>query len=206
MSLRSNHHNFPLLFPSGHRLQSTTLQHYVLHVFKKMLEGTPTVVNLFRKDGVWDLVFSEWFFYFGFGDLNRSVEKERKSGPKIGDDSQSTSKIQKASTSDVNISTGNLNPRECVLSIHVSSDTEPLRLEVISFLELAATTSALSDNLVIIGRTYCLFKGAACSKNYSHDNFVSGTHSGVLNTCVLPVKRGFPRIHVFLLLRNNLSE
>lgn len=43
-------------------------------------------MNLFCKDGVWDLVFFEWFFYFGFGDLNRFVEKERKSGLKIGDD------------------------------------------------------------------------------------------------------------------------
>lgn len=137
-------------FGSVHRLQSTTLQHYVLHVFKKMLEGTPSVVNLFRKDGVWELMFSEWFFYFGFGDSNRSAERRKKSGSNSGVTFKSTWKIQKSPGLDVNINAGNRNPQEFALSILVASDTEPLRLEVISFLELAATTSGISDNLVSI--------------------------------------------------------
>lgn len=113
-----------------------------------MLEGTPTVVNLFRKDGVWELVFSEWFFYFGFGDSNRFAERGKSSGSNSGHTFKSTWKIQKTPSLDVNINAGNLNLQEFALSIFVSSDTEPLRLEVISFLELAATTSGISDNLV----------------------------------------------------------
>jgi hypothetical protein len=115
-----------------------------------MLEGTPTVVNLFRKDGVWELVFSEWFFYFGFGDSNRFAERGKKGSSNPGPTSKPTWKIQKTPTLDVNINAGNPNPQEFALSIFVSSDTEPLRLEVISFLELAATASGISDNLVII--------------------------------------------------------
>ena len=137
-----------LSFGSVHRLQSTTLQHYVLHVFKKMLEGAPAVVNLFRKDGVWELVFSEWFFYFGFGDSNRFAEGGKKSGSNSGLTFKSPWKIQKAPSLNVNINAGNLNLEDFALTIFVSADTEPLRLEVISFLELAATTSGISDNLV----------------------------------------------------------
>lgn len=108
------------------------------------------MVNLFRKDGVWELVFSEWFFYFGFGDSNRFPESEKRSCLKSEVNSKSTWKIREAPS----LESGNPNPKEFALSIYVSSDTEPLRLEVISFLELAATTSGISDNLVITDRSF----------------------------------------------------
>lgn len=103
------------------------------------------MVNLFRKDGVWDLVFSEWFFYYGFGDSNRIPERGKRRSSVAEDTSKSIWKIQKAPSLDA----GNPNSEGFALSFYVSLDTEPLRLEVISFLELAATTSGISDNLVI---------------------------------------------------------
>lgn len=85
-------------------------------------------------------------------------------------------------------------------------DIELLCLEVIFFLELVVIIFVLLDNLVIIGWIYCFFKGVVCLKNYFYDNFVSGMYLGVLNMCVLLVKRGFFCIYVFLFLRNNLFE
>lgn len=120
------------------------------------------MVNLFRKDGVWELVFSEWFFYFGFGDSIRFPERGKRSGPKSGVTFKSTWKIQKAPS----LYSGNPNPEEFALSSFVSSDTEPLRLEVISFLELAATTSGISDNLVIIDRSFKFLEGTTYPQKY----------------------------------------
>lgn len=118
-----------------------------------MLEGTPTVVNLFRKDGVWDLVFSEWFFYYGFEDSSRFSERGKRHSSVTEDCSASTWKIQKAPS----LNFGTPNSEGFALSFYVSLDTEPLRLEVISFLELAATTSGISDNLVITSPVVSIF-------------------------------------------------
>ncbi|GMI77267.1 hypothetical protein HRI_001396000 [Hibiscus trionum] len=43
----------------------STLQHYVLEAFRKVLTSSPELLEVFRKAGIWDLIFSENFFYFG---------------------------------------------------------------------------------------------------------------------------------------------
>ncbi|EFJ19512.1 hypothetical protein SELMODRAFT_110788, partial [Selaginella moellendorffii] len=74
------------------------LQRNIITVFKKMLAVSSAVLQLFRDEGVWTVMFSNDFFYFG------------------------------------------LEGKE-------SLETQPLQLEVISFVELAATTSGNSNNL-----------------------------------------------------------
>lgn len=129
------------------------------------------MVNLFRNDGVWELVFSEWFFYFGLGDSNRFPERGKTSGSKSGVTFKSTWKIQNAPSLD----SGKPNPEEFALSVFVSSDTEPLRLEVISFLELAATTSGISDNLVIIDHLFWCLEGSTYPQKCPHATCASTT-------------------------------
>ncbi|XAR62071.1 hypothetical protein NMG60_11016666 [Bertholletia excelsa] len=50
--------------PSHLRIFVYTLQHYVLLAFRKVLVSSPKLLDVFRAEGVWDLIFSEKFFYF----------------------------------------------------------------------------------------------------------------------------------------------
>ncbi|KAK8625809.1 hypothetical protein V6N13_056966 [Hibiscus sabdariffa] len=52
-------------FPSHLWIFVSTLQHYVLKAFREVLTSSPELVEVFRKAGIWDLFFSENFFYFG---------------------------------------------------------------------------------------------------------------------------------------------
>ena len=41
-----------------------SLQHYMLFIFRKILVLSPSLLTVFRSEGVWDFIFSE-HFYFG---------------------------------------------------------------------------------------------------------------------------------------------
>jgi hypothetical protein len=114
-----------------------------------MLEGTPTVLNLFRKDGMWDVMFSEFFFYYGFGGLNLPSLKESKRSTKKGTTAQVTWAALKTSALDVNMVADHMSSSTFPSSILAYGADEALSLEVISFVELAATASGVSNNLVI---------------------------------------------------------
>ena len=114
-----------------------------------MLEGTPTVLNLFRKDGMWDVMFSEFFFYYGFGGLNLPSLKESKRSTKKGTTAQVTWAALKTSALDVNMVADHMRSSTFPSSILAYGGDEALSLEVISFVELAATASGVSNNLVI---------------------------------------------------------
>ncbi|KAK9080847.1 hypothetical protein SSX86_000606 [Deinandra increscens subsp. villosa] len=43
-----------------------SLQHYVLFVFRKILILSPSLLDIFRSEGIWEFIFSE-HFYFGSG-------------------------------------------------------------------------------------------------------------------------------------------
>ncbi|GMP45707.1 hypothetical protein CsSME_00014138 [Camellia sinensis var. sinensis] len=57
-----------------------SLKHYALFAFRKVLVSSPSLLDVFRAEGVWDLIFSENFFYFGpasaecFGELRKYDE------------------------------------------------------------------------------------------------------------------------------------
>nr|XP_043606677.1 BEACH domain-containing protein B isoform X1 [Erigeron canadensis] len=52
--------------PSHLRIFLYSLQHYMLFVFRKILVLSPSLLDVFRSEGVWDFIFSE-HFYFGSG-------------------------------------------------------------------------------------------------------------------------------------------
>jgi hypothetical protein len=129
------------------RLLSSTLQHYTLYVLKKFLEVSPTALQLFREDRVWDVMFSEYFFYLGLGDCKNMIPSRNEEAMVGGSSPGKESSAQKHED-DARV----ICPQGCgdVSYSHIpeSVDTEPLRLEVISFVELAATVNGTSDNLV----------------------------------------------------------
>ncbi|CAL4966889.1 unnamed protein product [Urochloa decumbens] len=51
--------------PNHIKIFSKTLQYYMIRMFKRVLISTPALLPTFREEGVWDLVFSGNFFYFG---------------------------------------------------------------------------------------------------------------------------------------------
>lgn len=88
-----------------------------------MLAASPAVLSLFHEEGLWEVMFSEHFFYF-------DMEIEVLSGERSQESFQDGA-IR-----------GLLNFTHNDESI----DSEPLRLEVISFVELAATSTSSFDN------------------------------------------------------------
>jgi hypothetical protein len=135
------------LHPS--RLLSSTLQHYMLYVFKKMLEGAPTVLSFFRESGVWEVMFSEYFFYFGLAGLEIPAYKEAKQPRKKGPSVKATWVHPKATGSHASSATlKKLSDLDLTLEIPDFEDAEPLRVGVISFIEFAATGTGVADNMV----------------------------------------------------------
>lgn len=111
------------------RVFVNTLQHYVLNTFRKVLVSSPVLLEVFREEGIWDLIFSENFFYFGPASEELSAEcytynegSPRK--PEIYATSSSTNSQVK------------------------SSGVEILQMEVISFIEYVATSNGSAHNLV----------------------------------------------------------
>mgnify|MGYP006889250761 FL=1 len=92
-----------------------------------MFAASPGILSLFHEEGLWDVMFSEHFFYFEMSS-NISVDGRRLS------DAQ------------VLYSSGIFDHGDHEEII----DSEPLRLEVISFVELAATANSSYDNAVKI--------------------------------------------------------
>lgn len=111
------------------RLFVYVLQHHVLFVLRKVLILSPSQLDVFRSEGVWDFIFSENFFYFG------SVSAECAAGY------NSYSEILPWDY------VCNLDPNLTGLQVN-SNEIEILQTEVISILELAATLTGNSHNLV----------------------------------------------------------
>ncbi|CAL5385752.1 unnamed protein product [Camellia sinensis] len=104
------------------------LSHYALFAFRKVLVSSPSLLDVFRAEGVWDLIFSENFFYFGpasaecFGELRKYDEVPPWN-------------LEIYSSSDGLGSQLN------------GSEVDILQIEVISFVEFAATLNGSSHNL-----------------------------------------------------------
>ncbi|TVU00170.1 hypothetical protein EJB05_54428 [Eragrostis curvula] len=110
--------------PNHIRSLANTLQHYMLCTFRKVLISAPALLKSFREEGLWDLVFSEKFFYFGPPvDYINPIIQETWSDQLI----------------DAPESTGSKSSNQVGASI--------LQVEAISFLEFAATLNENSNNL-----------------------------------------------------------
>ncbi|CAM0946806.1 unnamed protein product [Alopecurus aequalis] len=109
--------------PNHIMILANTLQNYMLCTFRKVLISAPVLLKSFREEGLWDLIFSEKFFYFG-----SSVECIHQ----IVGDTQNDHFI------DATESTG---------SKSNLADVNILQSEAISFLEFAATLNENTNNL-----------------------------------------------------------
>ena len=126
---------FPLFACLFCRVFANVLQHYVLDAFTKVLVSSPVSLEVFREEG--DLIFSENFFYFGpdSGEMARESGNYNQGFPGHLDKNLSSSSI----TIQTNI-----------------SSYEILQMEVISFVEFAATCNGTADNLVGFGFIHLL--------------------------------------------------
>ncbi|XP_043712024.1 BEACH domain-containing protein B-like isoform X2 [Telopea speciosissima] len=113
----------------GHlRVLVNTLEHCVLYAFRRVLVSSPPLLEVFREEGIWDLIFSENFFYFGptSGESSRELMTDIKGVPRYSE----------------LCSTSGSTPNQVKLG-----EVEILQMEVISFVEFAATFSGSSHNL-----------------------------------------------------------
>ncbi|KAJ1260421.1 hypothetical protein BS78_10G231000 [Paspalum vaginatum] len=111
--------------PNHIKIFSKTLQHYMIRMFKRVLISTPTLLPAFREEGVWDLIFSGNFFYFGSSvqDTHLHMVTDIQNGDVNGDPISTYS--ESLYRTDVNI----------------------LQVEAISFLEFAATLNENTYNM-----------------------------------------------------------
>uniref|UniRef100_K3YP63 BEACH domain-containing protein B n=1 Tax=Setaria italica TaxID=4555 RepID=K3YP63_SETIT len=110
--------------PNHIRILANTLQHYMLCTFRKVLISAPALLKSFREEGLWDLIFSEKFFYFGSSvNYIHQIIHETWNDQLI--DAPKSTDSKSFNETDVNI----------------------LQAEAISFLEFAATLNENSNNL-----------------------------------------------------------
>ncbi|RLN08296.1 BEACH domain-containing protein B [Panicum miliaceum] len=110
--------------PNHIRILANTLQHYMLCTFTKVLISAPALLKSFREEGLWDLIFSEKFFYFGSSvDYMHQIIHETWNDQLI--DAPKSTDSESLNEINVNI----------------------LQAEAISFLEFAATLNENSNNL-----------------------------------------------------------
>lgn len=104
-----------------------TLQHYTLVAFRKALSSSCIWLEILRDEGIWELLFSENFFYSG------SIDKSISEGMGVR---EGFSKLSGACASRFHDS-----PKEV-------GDIDSLQMEIISFVEFAAMDNGSVHNLV----------------------------------------------------------
>lgn len=114
-----------LFFFPFSRVFVTVLQNKVLDAFRSLLSTSPTSLEIFREEGIWDLIFSENFFYF-----------ESASEETAGQIFEHNKKAEVLSASSSTIDTPEVN------------GVNSLQLEIISFVEFAATSNGTTHNMV----------------------------------------------------------
>ncbi|KAJ7958905.1 BEACH domain-containing protein [Quillaja saponaria] len=134
------------VFPIYLRVFVTTLQYSVLNAFRKFMVSSPRSLEIFREEGLWDLIFSENFFYFE--PASEEIAEENFACNDEMSDIYST-----------------------------SSSTNNLRLEVISFVELAATSNGNAHNLPEVSVLLEALEQSSCNPEVA----------GVLIKCLLNI-------------------
>ncbi|KAK8347699.1 hypothetical protein V6Z11_A06G034700 [Gossypium hirsutum] len=121
-----------------------TLQHCVLKAFKKILTSSPTLLEVFRKAGIWDLIFSENFFYLG-----SASEEPFKEISTYNEGS--LEKLEKYSS--------------CWSNVVQLKDNGvgTIQREVITFVELVATSNGSLNNLPELSALIKALEQCACN-------------------------------------------
>lgn len=130
--------------PSHLRILANTLQHYILYTFRKILVSSPALLEIFRKEGIWDLIFSENFFYFApalddySGEISTYPDRVQESFELYSSSRSSKSQVK-------------------------PTEVEILQMEVISFVEFAATLDGNAHNLPECSALLDALEHSACN-------------------------------------------
>ncbi|XP_031488059.1 BEACH domain-containing protein B isoform X2 [Nymphaea colorata] len=114
-------------FPSHLRILSSALQQSILYTFRKLLASSPVLLETFRAEGVWDLLFSENFFYLGL------ASEEAKENCLFSEQGRKY--------------LGEMLPFDCSGNLTEAHESVALQMGVVSLVEHAATLSINSHNL-----------------------------------------------------------
>lgn len=129
--------------PNHLRVFANVLQHSVLDAFTKVLVSSPVSLEIFRDEGIWDLIFSENFFHFG-------PDSEEMAG-ECGSYNQGF-----PGQLDRNLSSSSISNQTKISSFEI------LQMEVISFVEFAATCNGTVDNLLEVSVLLDALEQCAC--------------------------------------------
>ncbi|KAI4337584.1 hypothetical protein L6164_015981 [Bauhinia variegata] len=133
----SNENEFP-----GHlSVFVRILQSTFLNAFRNVLSSLPMSLEIFREEGIWDLILSENFFYFG--------SASEKNAGEVFAYIREESEIFSASS-------GNR-------SVTKVSGVSSLQMEVISFVEFAGTSDGNSHNLPELSALLGALEQSACN-------------------------------------------
>ncbi|THU62740.1 hypothetical protein C4D60_Mb01t08320 [Musa balbisiana] len=117
-----------LVSTDTHWILASSLQHYILCAFRKVLVSAPALLEIFREEKIWELIFSAKFFYFG-----SSLEEF-----KMGRGTFSSGVLI-----DPEISYRPENPND----LTKPAEVDVLQVEAISFLEFVAGLNGNKNNL-----------------------------------------------------------
>lgn len=109
------------------RVFVTILQNTVLNAFRNLLSSSPLSLEIFREEGIWDLIFSENFFYF-------ESASEESAGQISAYNKKSEILSASSNTSDT--------------STTEVKGVNSLQMEALSFVEFAATSNGNTHNMV----------------------------------------------------------
>ncbi|KAK7353018.1 hypothetical protein VNO80_18450 [Phaseolus coccineus] len=126
--------------PSYLRIFVSALQNTVLNAFRNLLSSSPVSLEIFREEGIWDLIFSENFFYFESG-------SEESTG-------QIFAYNEKSAILSASRSTGNI--------VEVNG-VNTLQMEVISFVEFTATCNGNTQNMRELSSLLDALEHSACN-------------------------------------------
>ncbi|XP_038715869.1 BEACH domain-containing protein B isoform X2 [Tripterygium wilfordii] len=130
------------------RIFFNALQHCVLIALRNILVSSPMSLEILRDEGIWDLIFSENFFYFGPALEGASTESSTSNEGSLGKLGESIS-----DSSDSQLKANGI---------------EILRMQVISFVELAATINGSVHNLPEVSVLLDALEQSACNPDIAN--------------------------------------
>ncbi|XP_057426071.1 BEACH domain-containing protein B isoform X2 [Lotus japonicus] len=128
--------------PSFLRVFVTILQNTVLNAFRNLLSSSPLSLEIFREEGIWDLIFSENFFYF-------ESASEESAGQISAYNKKSEILSASSNTSDT--------------STTEVKGVNSLQMEALSFVEFAATSNGNTHNMTELSALLDALEHSACN-------------------------------------------
>ncbi|XP_010254571.1 PREDICTED: BEACH domain-containing protein B isoform X2 [Nelumbo nucifera] len=136
------------VLPSYLRTFLNTLQHCTLYAFRRVLISAPTLLKVFREERMWDLLFSENFFYFG------------PTSEELFGESSIYSKGVPGNV-ELFLTSSSINNQMKATEIQI------LQMEVVSFVEFTATFNGIAHNLPECSALLDALERSACQPEIS---------------------------------------